>query len=365
MYALAVVIGIALVGLAFVDLLNTLVSTSTSQARWWPTFIVGRTWYALVRSVARRLPEFGRPRERLLGAFAPITLLLLLTMWAFLQVFGFGLIWWGVRGVTGVRSVIDYVYYSGVVFFTVGFGEVLPAGIVPRAGAIVEAFMGVVTVALAIGYLPSLYGAYSDRERMLMTIDDGSEDRITPTNLVMAWAPSAHPDDLNERFVGWEQWATGILETHTSLPLLRYFRSHDQRQNWVTALGLLSDAAIHAQIIVGSTGATSSWWFLRRSIAIFEAMTEGADLTAYKVYGASAGTQNRSSDQVDLFRDLYERLEAHGFELVPFDEANRLATSVRALWAPQMEFLIDTLLAPWGFWSPSLGLPLADSAASS
>ena len=110
-----------------------------------------------------------------------------------------------------------------------------------------------ITVALVIGYLPSLYAAYSDRERALMTLDAGSSDRITPTELLMAWAPDADPKKLDDQFERWELWAASVLETHSTVPLLALFRSHNRQQNWVTALGLLCDAALQAQLIMGAT----------------------------------------------------------------------------------------------------------------
>ena len=362
MDVIAIVVGIALIVLAFADLINTLVSTSTSSNRWWPSFFVGYQLFAVVRAIARRMREDSRVRNRLMSIFAPVMFLTLLTMWVTLQVLGFGLIWWGLAGVEGIDSLGDDLYYSGVVFFTVGFGEVLPVDAIPRAGAIVEAFFGVLTVALVIGYLPSLYSAYSERERQLMLLDDGSDERITPTNLVMAWAPTGDPADFDERFEEWERWAAGVLETHSTLPLLRLFRSHDPKQNWVTALGLVSDAAIHAQIIVGSSGRTSSYWFLRRSIALFEALTDGEDLSGYaqhRVDPDAAVVENR-----ELFDDLYRRLEAHGFELLPYEEAARRSAIIRGRWAPQMEFLIDSLLCPRGFWSPSIHLELPEARAT-
>ena len=112
-----------------------------------------------------------------------------------------------------------------------------------------------------------------------MTLDTGGTDRITPTELVMAWAPDADPKKIDEQFEKWEQWAAGILETHSTVPLLVLFRSHDRRQNWVTALGLLCDAALHAQIINGATDGYA-YWFLRRAEAIFMEVTQGHDLHA-------------------------------------------------------------------------------------
>lgn len=357
MSVILIIFGIGLVALAFADLVNTLVTTSTSSWRWWPSHIVGYRAFAIVRAFANRLPEESKIRERVLSAFAPVLVLLLLIVWIGQQILGFALIWHGVDAVSGVDGLVDSIYYSGVVFFTVGFGEVLPTSTGLRMGALAEAGLGVITTALVIGYLPSLYSAYSARETKLITLDDGSDDRITPTNLVMAWSPDADPERLNAQFKEWEQWVAGILETHSTLPLLQLFRSHDRRQNWVTALGLLSDAALHAQLIVGSTGKTESYWFLRRSITLFEAMTEGADLTDYLPDQRSSEVQ---AENEQFFRELYTTLEAHGFELIPFDEAVIRSQAFRTRYGPQMEYLIDFLLCPRGFWSTDLQLGLDD-----
>lgn len=150
--------------------------------------------------------------------------------WATLQVVGFGLVWAAVAGIDAITRLGDAVYYSGVVYFTVGFGEIVPATVVPRVGALVEAVAGVATTALVIGYLPTLYAAYSARERQLMVLDDGSGERITPTSLAMAWSPDADPAKLEARFATWERWVAAVHETHATLPLLRLFRSHDPRQ---------------------------------------------------------------------------------------------------------------------------------------
>lgn len=342
---LAVVVGLALVLVALADLINTLVSTSTSYNRWWPSRWIGRTSFVATRGIARRLPETSTFREALLAAFGPVLLIVLLFVWALLQVCGFGLIWWGMGDIPTIESMGEAWYFSGVVFFTVGFGEIVPIEIVPRGGAILEAFFGVITVALVIGYLPSLYSAYSDRERMLMTLDAGGPERITPTALIKAWAPDADPKKIDAQFARWDQWAAGILETHSTVPLLTLFRSHHRQQNWVTALGLLCDAALHAQIINGATDG-HSFWFLRRAEAIFREVTHGVDLSNYQ-----AGDAPSASDESPFFRDLYADLTAHGFDLRPFDEAADYAWRTRQTFAPPMEYLIDDLLCPRGFWS--------------
>jgi hypothetical protein len=351
----AIILGVALVLAAFTDLINTLVTTSTVKGRWWLSRIVARWLLAAIRFVAQRLPETSNARERMLSGLGPLLILILLAIWIVQQILGFALIWWAIDGVEGVSSLADSIYYSGVVYFTVGFGEVLPSDAGPRVGALIEAGCGVVTTALVVGYLPSLYSAYSEREKKLMTIDDGSDDRITPTDLVIAWSPNADTDRLNAKLADWEEWVASIHETHSTLPMLVFFRSHDRRQNWVTALGLLADTAVQAQIIVQCTGRTESYWLLRRIISLFEEFTQETDLSSYaEMHTFVPG----KIDDTSQFDDLYVRLEAHGFDLLPMDVALRRAAAFRNRFAPPMEHLIDALLCPRGFWSPALNIEM-------
>ncbi|MEZ5342691.1 MAG: potassium channel family protein [Acidimicrobiales bacterium] len=350
MHALAIIIGVLTVVGVLADMINTLVTTTTSSWKWWLSRVVTRGTWRVTRTIALLVPP-GRRREALLSVYAPTLVLVLLGTWVLQQIVGFALIWWGIGGISGVDSLVDDIYYSGVVFFTVGFGEVVPASTIPRFGALAEAFTGVLTTALVIGYLPALYSAYSDRERLLMTLDDGTEGRLTPTNLICAWAPDAEPERINARFREWENWVTGVLETHTTHPMLRLFRSHHEGQNWITALGVMCDAALHAQIIVGAKD-RDGYWFLRRATVLFQELTNGVDLTAYEVADAEASA---STNQV-LFLELYQRLESHGFELIPFEEARAETLHLRAVWSPAMEYLIDALLTPRGFWGHKIGL---------
>ena len=349
MHTLAIIIGVITVASVFADMINTLVTTTTSQWRWWLSRVITRVTWKITRTVAAAIPE-GPRRERMLSIYAPMLVLVLLAAWVLQQILGFALIWWGIGGLSGVETFADTIYYSGVVFFTVGFGEVVPAESVPRFGALIEAFFGVLTTALVIGYLPALYSAYSDRERLLMTLDDGTEGRITPTNLICVWAPDGEPERINQRFREWETWVTGVLETHTTHPMLRLFRSHDEGQNWVTALGVMCDAALHAQIIVG-TRDRDGYWFLRRATMLFQELTVDVDLTAYQTTANEVALAQGDT----FFRELYERLEAHGFELIPFEQAKEELRDLRAEWAPPMEYLIDALLTPRGFWGHKIG----------
>ena len=352
MSVIAVVLGVGLVCGVLADMVGTLVSTTSLQGRWWLSKVLYRSTWWTVRTIAHALPE-GNARHTLLATYAPLTVLGLLVVWVSHQVVGFGLIWWGFGGVDGAVGLVDHIYYSGVVFFTVGFGEVVPAGTVPRFGALLEAFTGVLTTALVIGYLPALYTAYSERERKLMTLDDGSEARIVPTNLVMAWSPNGEVEELIHHFDGWNEWMSAVLESHSSFPMLQYFRSQEYRQNWVTAVGLVADAALHCQMIRGADNRTP-FWTLRQATVLLHDLVGDADLAVYRERFDAAAADPGS---VDLLGEIHGLLAAHGFDVFPIDEARERAERFRRCYDAQLEYLIDELVAPRGFWAREIGQP--------
>ena len=310
-----------------------------------------------IRPLGRRFSD--ATKERLYSAYAPVSVLLLLVVWVSQQVLGFGLIWWGLDGISGGSGLFESIYFSGVVYFTLGFGEIVPTEVIPRVGALVEAFAGVLTTALVIGYLPALYGAYSERERQLMMLDDGSEDRITPSNLLMSRTPSGDPEEAFEFFSQWESWVAGVLETHTTFPMLQLFRSKYPGQHWVTALGVVTDAALQCQTIRGAQN-RAPYWLVRRSIRLFEQLTAGVDLSEYY----ERYEEVMQSGSVQPYLDLHRQLSEHGFDVLPADEALEQIRELRYNYSPRMEYLIDLLEAPRGFWGHAVGIP-ADRPARS
>lgn len=348
MEALAIIIGVLLIVVVLADLLNTLVTTTTSQWRYWLTRILyERTWR--VNQLIGHAIEDSTRRERFYSLFAPISVLVMLAAWATQQIVGFGLIWWGVGGVDGVDGLLESIYYSGVVYFTVGFGEVVPTEIVPRYGALIEAFAGVITTALVIGYLPALYAAYSAREQKLLTLDDGTEQRITPTNLVLSRAPDGDPKELDQFFHEWEGWVAHVLETHTTFPMLVLFRSQHPGQSWITALGVVLDAALQVELMEGHQG-RSAYWMLRRGVRLLHVLTEHDDLRDYR-----RRLDDGYAEGDARFRQLYAALESHGFVLLPFDEAYAHAMELRRAYDAELEFMVDQLEAPRGFWGHEVG----------
>lgn len=178
------VIGLAVVVITLADAFDTLVSTRIRPGRLWPTDVFYRLTWRVWRFFAAR-PRRLRRRETLLSLYGPLSLVVLLGLWTFGHIIGWALFWWSVRDgfATPMDSVLDATYYSGAVYFSIGFGDVVPVDGPLRLLTILEAFEGLATLGLVIGYLPPLYSAYQSRERQLLRLDDLSEDRITPATL--------------------------------------------------------------------------------------------------------------------------------------------------------------------------------------
>lgn len=261
--AVAVAGGLTVVVLVLLDAFDTLLATGMATRRLSPS-----TWYFVVtwricRSLAVRVGDDHR-RERWLGLYGPASFVALLVLWTAASILGWGLVWWGVRGQfrgeAGPQTVGDAVYYSGVVYFSIGFGDLLPGSTLTKLLSVAAALDGLGTLGLVIGYLPSLNAAYQERESQILLLDDLTDARITPVSLVASRvrvppAPGEPPDlsDLESMFEEWERWCAAVFQSHSSLPMLTLWRSKHRGHSWITALGVVTDAAIdHIALVPGA-----------------------------------------------------------------------------------------------------------------
>src|SRR5713226_4403622 len=104
-----------------------------------------------------------KTRETMLGFYGPLSLLVLVGVWAIGLIFGFGLMQYGAGSavvMTGSQSgFLTDIYLSGTTFFTLGLGDVIPRSGLSRALVVLEAGFGFGFLAAVIGYLPFIYGS--------------------------------------------------------------------------------------------------------------------------------------------------------------------------------------------------------------
>jgi hypothetical protein len=212
-------------------------------------------WFLVWRRIAARMLDF-RTSDTFLSVFGPLSLILLLCIYASSLIVGFALLQWGacpiLHGMTGERSFGDYLYFSGVTFYTLGYGDLLPAGGLGRTIAVAEAGTGFGFLAITIGYLPVIYSAFSRREGGTTLLDARAGSPPTATEMVHRHMQSGALDELQTFLRDMEHWSSEILESHLSYPVLAYYRSQHDDQSWLSALTVVLDTC--ALIMTGLDG---------------------------------------------------------------------------------------------------------------
>ena len=124
-------LGVLIVIAVWRDLIDTVVTTRHghrfSAARKY--FELTWRWYS---SFGKRIDD-PAARERFLVPYGPVSLVGLLAVWVAFLVFGWGLVWWGFQNhIDGIDGVVSAIYFSGVTFLTIGYGDIVPQGDLTR-----------------------------------------------------------------------------------------------------------------------------------------------------------------------------------------------------------------------------------------
>src|SRR5262249_46157166 len=146
-------------------------------------------------------------------------------------------------------SLGDYFYVSGITFFTLTFGDVVPTGAVGRVLSVLEAGLGMAFLAVVISYLPVLSQAFSRREATISLLDARAGSPPAAGEFLLRLARGGGVASLDGFLAEWERWAAELLESHLSFPPLAYYRSQHANQSWLAALAAALDAS--AFVLVG------------------------------------------------------------------------------------------------------------------
>src|ERR1700712_5235801 len=248
---IALLVGLLFGFAVFVDAFQTIVLPRRPSGRLRITrlfFLVTWTpWSAIAKRTRNRAV-----REELFGMYGPLSLLLLLVLWGTLLILTFALVFFAIGSpfqelggpVSGAAlgELRTDLYVSGTTLFTLGLGDVVPHGVVARSLVIFEAGVGLGFVALVIGYLPVLYGAFSRREVSIALLDARAGSPPTASELLRRHGFDGGDQAIIVLLSEWERWSAELLESHISYPILCYYRSQHDNQSWLSALTAILDA---------------------------------------------------------------------------------------------------------------------------
>ena len=251
---LGAVLAVALIVVVFIDTFEAMILPRRVRHGYRLARLFYRSAWLLCRGLARLLPA-GRWRQGLLGIFGPLSLFVLVGVWAAGLITGFALLHWSMGTAlslpaTADDSFVTYLYFSGTTFFTLGYGDVVPTGTWGRMLSVVEAGIGFGFLAVVISYLPVLYQAFSRREIAISLLDARAGSPPSAGELLRRLAESRNRAPAVPACAGagplladWERWAAELLESNLSYPVLSYYRSQHDNQSWVAALTTILDTS--------------------------------------------------------------------------------------------------------------------------
>jgi hypothetical protein len=273
-------------------------------ARWVDRVVLAVYWQA-----TRNIGDFRR-RDRVLATQAAAILLTQLVAWLLTVFVGFTLLLWPFAR-AGIASAFSD---AGSSLFTLGYQE--PGGSWPSVLVFIAAATGLVIVALQIGYLPTLYGAFNRRETEVALLNARSG--------VPSWGPellarthygfgsgTSTVNSLPDLYSRWERWAADVAESHTTyLPLVR-FRSPRPLSSWVLALlAVMDSAALYLTLAPSAAPTVPARLCLRGG---FECLTRVS-----RAMGCDVPEMPDAADGISLtyqdFLEAVERMRKVGFE---------------------------------------------------
>ena len=255
MHALAGLVAVGLILIILVDGFEAMVLPRRVMRPYRPARLFYRSTWTLWRRASGLFRTSSR-REAFLSGYGPLSLLTLFALWLAGLVVGFGLLHWAIGSASGGGAaklpLTTYLYMSGTTLFTIGYGDVMPATSSGRLLAVIEGGTGLGTLAVIVGYLPVLYQAFSQRERVIGMFDARAGSPPTAGELVRRMTEAKHLKAANGFLREWERWSTELLESHLSFPVLSYYRSQHDNQSWLAALTAILDTC--ALALVGIQG---------------------------------------------------------------------------------------------------------------
>lgn len=236
----ATIAGLALFIITTISLMRTVVVPRALSS------VVSDAIASSVIRVHRRIARWRKTyegRDAVLAWCGPMIIIVQLLSWLILYFTAYGLWIYGLGGVDFGEAFRQ----SGSSLFTLGFAS--SSGAEPTALDFMAAATGPIVIALLIGFLPTIYSAYIQREVdvSLMGVNGGEPTwgpeflaRITLNNQLA---------EMPKRFTEWNRWIGNVRLTHVTYPVLMQIRSSTPYRHWVVAaLAVMDAAALHLSV---------------------------------------------------------------------------------------------------------------------
>ena len=330
MNVLSIIAGLVCLSEVLVDAFQTIILPRRASGRLRVSRLFMTATWIPWRAIAGATSNTRR-RESFLSYFGPLSLLLLVVVWAVGLIVGFALLYHGLGSpFADSHSLGEWetdLYVSGTTLFTLGLGDVVPLSVAGRLLVALEGGMGLAFVAGVIGYLPVLYGAFSRREVSIILLDARAGSPPTALELLRRHAGPAGELALQTLLIEWERWSAELLESHISYPQLCFFRSQHDNQSWLSALvAILDTCALLIATVEGEAARQAQLTFV---------MARHAVLDLAHVFSLKGKISSADRLPTATIEDVCRQLTEAGFTLCAGTASLERLRELREMYEPQ------------------------------
>ncbi|WBA41489.1 hypothetical protein [Hymenobacter canadensis] len=281
-------------------------------------------------------------RDRVQAHYAPVALVALPVVWLAVVALGFTGIYWGMNE----GDWLDCFQLSGSSLLTLGTHKT--RGPIVTAFTFAEATLGLLLLTLLISYLPTIYQAFSRRELVVSRVELRAGAPPTASTLLLwLYRRDVQAPDTAQ-WEAWEGWFMELEESHTSLPILSFFRSPQPGRSWVTTASLILDsAALMFSSLEGPHNQQAELTFKAGCVSInriFRFFNEDIHTKPSELLPDNEPLENPHRAEFD---EAYARLAEGGLPLRRNrDEAWQHYHELRSRYTTALEFLGRITMAP-------------------
>lgn len=321
--------------------------------------VIGRTTKFIFNAVAHRARDYPA-LDRMLAVQGPVTVLFFLVFFLTIFVAAFALVFFGTGGVSFGTALAR----SGSGMTTLGFETVnRPLDVFVM---FIAAFLGSTVIAVFIGFLLTLYSAYTAREAGVSELSLlTGEPAWGPEMVVRSHRVGDAPSTADvERSIA---WMCAMRVNQYIYPLLNHFRSPVPNRHWaMTLLALLDSTAIRLAALEETCppslvrflaeGANTMHMLMRSEMARRAPTDERDDVTAWRFESEILSSHAPISGDPGITRGEWDAamkfLADNGIPLKADHEvAWQTFARIRAHYATPAYFLAGALFAVRAPWS--------------
>ncbi len=226
---------------------------------------VSRSVTGTTRALARVRKDYVK-RDQVLAWAGPMILILQLITWLLLFLFAYGLLLYG----TSDKDLGDALRQAGSSLFTLGFADVNTAD--QTIIDFIAAATGPIVIALMIGFLPTIYSSYLDREVAVNALSVPSGEPAWAPELLSRIALSGQVDQVGGLFENWTSVAARMRMSHSTYPVLLWVRSARPYRSYAVSLMSTLDAASLTLALAPSVAAPQAFRLLLQGTQTLEVL---------------------------------------------------------------------------------------------